>query len=354
MFELDIKSSQENYIVSIGVRIEEYLDGFDFVIIDENLRARFSSDNSRVLFIEAKEETKTLSTVELICETLRLAGVRRSSKILAIGGGVIQDLATLAASLFMRGISWSYAPTTLTGILDSCLGGKSSINVRGTKNLIGNIYPPNQILIDPTFIQTLPIESKVSGLAEGVKISYARGYEEFERFLESRASQLNADDDIEALIFETLQNKKWFIEVDEYDKAERQLLNFGHSFGHAIETAVDFQVQHGTAVALGMLAAIGHPDSASSIWTKKLDDYCITLVAPLEDKLNQAAATLNPEKFKAALRSDKKNTSDSLCLILPGSASPLNKVYLPFELGSVDVAYASVVKTFSKFTKTNS
>jgi 3-dehydroquinate synthase len=354
MFELDIKSSQENYKVSIGVSIEDYLDGFDFLIIDENLRARFSSSNSKMLFVEASEEKKTLSTVELICETLRLAGVRRSSKILAIGGGVIQDLATLAASLFMRGVSWSYAPTTLTGILDSCLGGKSSINVRGTKNLVGNIYPPNQILIDPTFIQTLAIESVVSGLAEGVKISFAKGTVEFERFLESRASQLNSSEDFETLIFETLKNKKWFIEVDEYDKAERQLLNFGHSFGHAIETAVDFQIQHGTAVALGMVAAIGHPDSARSIWTKKLEEYCVSLLAPLEDKLNQAAANLSEEKFKEALRSDKKNTSDSLCLILPGSTTALNKVYLPFDTGSVDVAYASVVRTFSRFTKTKS
>lgn len=350
MYELEIRSSSENYKVSIGIEIENFFDDFDFAVIDANLRERFNSVTTHVLFLEAVENDKSLATVEIICEAMRASNVRRDSKILAIGGGVIQDLVTLAASLYMRGISWAYSPTTMTGILDSCLGGKSSINVQGTKNLIGNIYPPNEILIDPTFVDSLPVESIVSGLAEGVKISFAKGRSEFIRFMES-SYEIEKFKISEKLIYETLQNKKWFIEVDEHDKAERQLLNFGHSFGHAIETAVGFNVQHGTGVALGMLAAITHPKSFSTEWGNLLEQYCLSILSPLEPKLSILAGVFDPEKFRSALRSDKKNTKDSLCLILPSSESPLAKVYLPFNQGAVDTALESVVTTLSRFTK---
>ena len=134
--------------------------------------------------VEANESLKTLAGCEEIVLALRAAGTTRGSCLVAIGGGCVQDAATLVASLYMRGIPWIYAPTTLMAILDSCIGGKSSINVGATKNLIGNIYPPQSVRIDPAFTETLTPEMVVSGLAEGVKICFAGGPEAFSRFLE--------------------------------------------------------------------------------------------------------------------------------------------------------------------------
>ena len=353
MFEIQINSSVENYEVFVDVDLNQSASKFDFLIIDDRFQDQFSEIETSVFWVKCQESFKTLGQVELICEAMKNAGIRRSSSIGAVGGGIVQDLATLAASIYMRGIKWSYFPTTLTGMADSCLGGKSSINVGGTKNLVGNVYPPAAIYIDLSFAKTLPDEAQVSGLAEAVKICFAMGQDEFDQFIKNEASLPNAGGaQLASLIALSLQSKKWFIEKDEFDVAERQLLNFGHSFGHALEAACNFTIQHGVGVAVGMLAALRHPETCVSMATEKLENYLIGLLAPLAGALETLPLEMNWETFSSALKSDKKNTSSELCLILPGPSGGLEKIMIPFEQNAVEVARQALLSTLSLFAQT--
>lgn len=338
MFEIDISSNTENYAVTLGVQLNSISHEFDALVIDEYFQSSLNITKP-VYWVKSLETHKNLSEVESICSFLQSTGLNRNSHILAIGGGIIQDLVTLAASLYMRGIKWSYAPTTLTGMMDSCLGGKSSINVGTTKNLVGNIYPPAHIYIDTDFISTLDEQSLTSGLAEGVKIAFAHSDESFSKFIENPASTSpQPSQETLELIFLSLSSKKWFIEVDEFDRKERQLLNFGHSFGHAFEAACGFRVQHGLGVALGVLAATSHPKSDVTENSQLLKSYCESLSTQHHAEINNAFRNTDWELFKKSLKSDKKNTTDSLVLILPSNTSQLKKIHLPFADKSIENA----------------
>lgn len=352
MFELQIKSSLENYNVFIDVDIHQEANKFDFLIADVIFQDLLQDSKTPVFWVKSQEAFKTLVQVESICEAMKSGAIRRSSKIAAIGGGIVQDLATLAASIYMRGVKWSYFPTTLTGMADSCLGGKSSINVGGTKNLVGNVYPPAAIFIDLSFAKSLSVEAKISGLAEAVKICFARGPEAFENFLNNPASRIGTESgDLASLIELSLASKKWFIERDEFDVAERQLLNFGHSFGHALESACDFQIQHGVGVAIGMMAAIQHPATSLSQATGALENYLVGLLAPIASKISNLAQEMDWGKFAQSLASDKKNSSTELCLILPGSTGSLEKRMLPYEAQAIEGAVESLRRAFELLIK---
>jgi 3-dehydroquinate synthase len=352
VFDLEIKSALENYKVLIDVDFKDETSKYDFLIVDEFFKDEFLGINTPVFWVKCEEQYKTLSQVEAICEAMKSASVRRNSSIAAVGGGLVQDLATLAASIYMRGIKWSYFPTTLTGMADSCLGGKSSINVGGTKNLVGNVYPPAAIYIDLYFASTLSIEAKIAGLAEAVKICFARGSDEFEEYLSNSASVVaEKDGDLGALISLSLSSKKWFIERDEFDVAERQLLNFGHSFGHALEAACGFSIQHGVGVAIGMLAAISHPSSHQSHSAESLEQYILELLSPLSLDIAKLGKDLNWEIFERSIASDKKNTGSHLCLILPGSSGELEKMMLPYSEDSIKVASGALQHALSLFNK---
>jgi len=348
MFSLEIQSSTENYEVIVGARFTEVIPDYDAVIADEIFRHKLDIAVP-IYWVTSSEQNKTLSTVETICAFLREAGLTRSGRILAIGGGVIQDLATLAASLYMRGVRWAYMPTTLTGMMDSCLGGKSSINVGAMKNLVGNIYPPERIYIDPSFIETLDRESIDSGLAEGVKIAFARGNEAFTEFVDNASAENPGNDaSTSSLILHSLSCKKWFIEIDEFDKAERQLLNFGHSFGHAFEAASNFGVQHGIGVALGVLAATEHPLSTSTPESERLAAYCRMLTSRHIDRIRSASQATDWSKFESSLRSDKKNSRENLVLVLPKQPHQLARVEIPFDSGAVALAREVMQSTLTR------
>lgn len=285
----------------------------DVVVIDAALRHMVPDRSAPVLVVDASEETKTLAGCERLILALREAGVRRGDHMLAVGGGVVQDIATFVADVYMRGLAWSYVPTTLMSMVDSCIGGKSSINVGDVKNLVGGIYPPDAVIVDPTFLTSLSPTAMAAGFSEAVKIAYCRGPEAFEEYLK-RYDQFDIDPT--ALIEHVLRAKRWFVEIDEHDQKERRLLNFGHTFGHALETAVDHTLSHGLAVAVGVLCAIRHPASAAGPEVDRLETHCRELLA-LASGTEDALAQFDPQRFELAFRSDKKHGSSTFRLILP-------------------------------------
>jgi 3-dehydroquinate synthase len=342
-FSLTIASSRGEYDVQIGDGTFEALLAERPqapVIADAFFAERLAPHASRTLLLTAEEGQKTLTAAERLIEQLRDLGTTRGDALVAVGGGIVQDVATAAASLYMRGLQWSYAPTTLLGMVDSCIGGKSSLNVGHYKNLAGNFHPPVLVVIDPSFIDTLPMEDRAGGMCEAMKISYCRGPEAFARYLE-----LYEAGDPAALIHHALAAKKWFIEIDEFDQAERRLLNFGHTFGHALEAATQFAVGHGTAVGLGVLAAeafADHPAPELAVHAHALIAAAPELAARLERR--------DRAVFEAAVRSDKKHSRGHLHLIVPTAGGGIAEQRFPRDdatIARVNAAMDEAIATVS-------
>jgi len=283
------------------------------------------------ILITPCEEVKTLVEVERLATELRSRGVTRGDSIIAIGGGIVQDLATLVSSLYQRGVVWEYVPSTLLSMADSCIGGKSSINAGSTKNLLGNFYPPRRVVIDPSLLLTLSDSAIAAGLCEAMKISYCRGIDQFHLYLgivnELESSGYEANLDIYAqLLACVLDFKRWFIQVDEFDRKERRQLNFGHTFGHALEVASNYDIQHGLAVGFGMLAAthMVSEDRELSGAEFELQEQVHLLLKPLNLQFE-----IDWAHFAQAFESDKKHTNDNYTLILPRFEGGAEVTFLP-------------------------
>ena len=349
--EFSIKTSGGAYEVAIGTDIvaaHTRRDGTVW-IIDANV-ARLHADAVPASFIrqEAVESEKSLESVARIVEQLRDHGSTRQTHVVAVGGGIVQDLATFSASCYMRGIRWTYCPTTLLSMVDSCIGGKSSINVGRYKNIAGNFYPPEEVVIDTRFCTTLTDEQMAEGLCEAAKICYAESDDAFHTYLSlaEGGAMPPRDERLARLIQHSLWTKKRFIEEDEFDQGIRLLLNFGHTFGHAIEGATSYAISHGISVGLGMLAAercsvrLGYAEAGSAI-VASLTAHVRRLlrsVPGVADKLRR----MSPADAIECFLSDKKHSAESFTLILFDRQGRLQRVKVPRS----DAIRAELLSTF--------
>lgn len=321
-----IKSGLGDYDISLGVNLlESFLKNHQdtLILIDQNLKHCVTKQFKMLIVMDASESSKSLENIPNILLKMRQLGANRKTHLLAIGGGIIQDVATFAASVFMRGIKWTYFPTTLLGMVDSCIGGKSSINLAGYKNLIGNFYPPLDIIIDLNFLKTLPKEQIAGGLLEAVKICFARQGDSFEKFISLNSSVSIDLNDAHKIVSVSLKTKKWFIEIDEYDQNERLLLNYGHTFGHAIEAASNYAISHGVAVGMGMIIA-NHfaliTNKMSNKGIKKinqLNNYIVELIGINLENIMTKVPLLNMVDILEKFDSDKKHYKDAYRVIVP-------------------------------------
>ena len=209
-----------------------------------------------VATVPAGEDQKTLATVGRVYDVLLSAKIERSTSIIALGGGVIGDMGGFVAATILRGVPFVQAPTTLLAMVDASVGGKTGVNHAVGKNLIGAFHQPIAVLIDPAVLKTLPERELSGGLAECIKhdiIRDANGFAELERDIR-RAFEMDVDY-LTHLIAHNVAIKAKVVEADPFEKAERAHLNFGHTFGHAIETLSGYTYSHGQCVALGMAAA---------------------------------------------------------------------------------------------------
>lgn len=303
-----------------------------FFLIDEKIQKTLNLNRDRCIFIVADEVTKTLARVEDIMLQLSTKGMTKNNELVVIGGGYLQDIGTLVASLYMRGVKWSYVPTTLAAMGDSCIGGKSSINAGEVKNLVGNFHPPKAVFIDPIFIPTLPNLEIIAGISEMLKICFARSFETFTECSRLISEwQLHGNQQtITEVIKLSLGSKKYFVEKDEFDSGIRKLLNFGHSFGHALESASEYKIPHGVAVLIGMIAASHHPSGEHSEQTSMLIETCLKFSKTLPQDVVSEIRNIDFNKFSKAISRDKKNTNSDLVLILP-MATGLEIVKIPFN-----------------------
>ncbi len=332
-FEVVASSGRYKVTVDSGLFKKVILDYPNAIyLVDERLSSLLPLSISRKIVVEATEGNKSLERMPEIILKLRELGADRTSHLIAIGGGVIQDIATFAASVYMRGITWSYMPTTLLGMADSCIGGKSSINVLGYKNLVGNFYPPAEVLVDIDFVETLDAEKIVGGLYEAAKICYANSYQTFLDYLAEQPAAKMSPDCAKRVILRALLTKKWFIETDEFDQKERLLLNFGHTFGHAIEAGTDFEVTHGIAVGVGMLVAVDYSKRQgwlSQTGIERADLLVSHIKRLLDDGENTAIrspATIRLDLVMEKFNNDKKHRADFYRMVCPRAEGNLELV----------------------------
>jgi 3-dehydroquinate synthase len=305
------------------------------VIIDPRVSALHATALREILEIarsvqrvEALEDNKSLEVVPQLIKKLADAGIRRDHVLVAIGGGILQDMTCFAASILFRGMDWVFLPTTLLAQADSCIGSKSSINAAGTKNLVGNFYPPRQISIAAEFLSTLDPRDVRSGVGEMLKVHIVDGPSSCDRIAAAYDQLFNDSRIMLVFIRDSLLIKKRIIELDEFDRGPRNVMNYGHSFGHAIEAATDFCVPHGIAVTMGMDMAnhvsrkMGRLDNANfsrmhSVLRKNYDGY------------EEAPVPLS--RLFDALSRDKKNVGVDLTLILPDARAHIEKVRVPAD-----------------------
>ena len=261
------------------------------------------------------EAHKTLAGSARIFDALAALGATRDATIIALGGGVIGDLAGFAAACWMRGIAFVQMPTTLLAMVDSSVGGKTGVNLAAGKNLVGAFHQPRAVVIDTDTLATLPDREYRAGLAEVVKYA-AIGDAAFFAWIESNVDALNTRDAVTLAqaIADSCRHKAGVVARDEHEQGERALLNFGHTFAHALETATGYgTLLHGEAVAIGMRLA-AHLSADLGRAPRADAERLAALLAALG--LPVTPPRCDPDNLIAHMRLDKKNLGGRLRLIL--------------------------------------
>ena len=271
--------------------------------------------DAKVLEMPEGERHKRLATVEALAEKLSGFGADRNSVVIAFGGGVAGDVGGFLASMYMRGVEFVQIPTTVLAQVDASIGGKTGVNLKAGKNLIGAFHQPRVVLIDPEVLSSLPDREYRAGLYEALKCGVIGNPELFREFEQNRAAIAKRDPaTVERLIAESVRLKAHVVSVDEKENGLRRVLNFGHTIGHALEAETGYRaLLHGEAVAWGMVAAARIAADVGKLDGKDADriSFATREVGPLP-KLNVRARNI-----ARRLHSDKKTRNGKVHFVLP-------------------------------------
>lgn len=273
-----------------------------------------------LLSFPAGENYKTRETKAALEDEMLAQGCMRDTCIIALGGGIVTDVAGFVAATYCRGIPVIYIPTTLLAMVDASIGGKTGINTTNGKNLIGTFTQPIRVYIDVDFLQTLPKEEFNNGLAELIKHAIIADKKLFEELKANPLSILNKKD-LQDMIYKSCDIKRKIVEQDPEEKNIRKLLNFGHTVGHALEAASDYQIRHGEAVALGMI--IESKISAElGLLKPEISDQIAKMLCIYELPLT-FSKTIKSEELMTYFKLDKKNINNEIyCVLLEDIGKP--------------------------------
>ncbi len=324
MLSIDVKIPKKEYKIHIGKKLfdeaEELLRGFVenrkvciisdsnvFPLYGERMENAIKGAGGEVfsLVVKAGEEAKSFKKLEYLCREIISRDFTRSDVIVALGGGVVGDLAAFCASVVLRGVTLIQAPTTLLSQVDSSVGGKTAVNIPEGKNLVGTFYQPKMVLIDTDTLNTLPPREVACGMAEVIKYGAIRDSE-------LAQSLIRGDFEIEEVIAKCCTIKAGIVENDELDKGERMLLNFGHTLGHAVENYTGYGTySHGAAVAIGMCTITEWSESCGI--TKK---GTAAALKALCEKYNLPTHIDELDKMTGAAMHDKKRSGNTISIVL--------------------------------------
>ena len=254
--------------------------------------------NPIIVTVKQGEQSKNIDNYQLVMKTLIEHGFTRTDCLVSIGGGVVGDLGGFISSTYMRGIDFYNIPTTLLSQVDSSIGGKTAIDYNGIKNIIGSFYTPKCVLIDPNTLKTLDKRQLHAGLVEAIKMACTCSSSLFEIISKSK----NLENDIDEIIFQSLQIKQKIVEEDLEEKGLRRVLNFGHTLGHIIESASNYNLLHGECVGIGMLSFSS--DKARKQIKKLLKKYNLP-----------TSYDLSLKDIEDYLIHDKKKTGDYIWIV---------------------------------------
>ncbi len=283
------------------------------IVTDRPVRALYGADlpGWETIEIGVGERSKTLTTVNKLYEAFLRYEVDRSSFVVALGGGIVCDVAGFAASTYLRGLRFGFVPTTLLAQVDASVGGKNGVNFKGYKNLVGTFTQPEFVLCDFSVLRTLPTAELENGFAEVIKTA-AVGDAELFSFLETMWEEALSLESltIERIVHDCLTFKSRIVSGDEREKGQRRQLNFGHTVGHALEKV--HRLRHGEAVGLGMVAA-----ARLSVRRGLLHEKEAERIERLLRKFNLPVTTeVDAVAVREALRKDKKRTDDKIHFVL--------------------------------------
>ena len=280
--------------------------------VDLLINSNINLDNHKPYkyVIEAGEKSKNIETYYKIIRYLTSIKVHRHDLIIALGGGVVGDLAGFVASTYMRGIDYIQIPTSLLAMVDSSIGSKTAINTDDGKNLIGSFYDPKAVFIDFAYLKTLPKKEFLNGLSEIIKASIIKDRKLFELIIES---DLNNIEIIKKIVKRSIEIKKEIVERDLKETKERQVLNFGHTIGHALEKLSDYTLPHGYGVAIGMaMITRGYYNMG------KTDERTYKRVEEILRKHHLPThCSYSAEELYSEILKDKKSNGDKINIIYP-------------------------------------
>lgn len=309
--ELVVNTKDKEYpiIIERGIlhRINEYIsdDKYVFIITDEGVPAKYHEilekqfSNSHVMIVPSGEASKSYKVLEKVHKEMLAWGMSRNDLVIALGGGVIGDLAGFASATYMRGIDYINIPTTTLSQIDSSIGGKTAINIDDTKNCVGAFWQPSKVFVDLDTLETLDERNFNNGLAEAIKGGLIKDKELFELFEDDNYTQ-----NLEEIIIRSLKLKKEVVENDEREKGERKLLNFGHTYGHAYESYYALEEYlHGECVSMGMMTILK-------------DTQIKERLEKILDKMNlPKECDADKDKVIALIKNDKKASHDHITIV---------------------------------------
>jgi len=320
-----------------------YIAGKDIAIITNEVVAPlylneisdlFSNMNVIEYILPDGEQEKKLKTVHKIIDRLMEAGLGRDSTLIALGGGVVGDITGFTASIFMRGINFIQIPTTLLAQVDASVGGKTAVNHKAGKNLIGSFHQPKCVICDSRFLETLKATEISAGLSEIIK--YGLIYDrEFFQWLQKNIQQILSNDPVAVAhaIQRSCAIKAEIVAQDEKEQSVRALLNFGHTFGHAIEKLTGYgNWTHGDAVAVGMVLAARLSENMSLITPEDVQNIEEILTAA---NLPISLPSIDPAELLATMQSDKKVKDRNIQLVL---LKDIGEAFLTADYSQEDLA----------------
>jgi len=350
-YDYTVKFIDDKYLRSVLLQNRNINKKKNFIFVDQNVNRIYKEKlwkKDHTLTIIAIEKNKTINSSLLVIDFLNKNNFTKKEMLISIGGGITQDVTAFARSIFKRGINWTYFPTTLLSMADSCIGAKSAINYGGSKNLIGLFSAPKEIFINITFLKTLDKRDILSGYGEIIKLCILGGESTIEQF--KNVKDLQQGDllfKIDSLIKTALMVKKAVITEDEFENNIRKALNYGHTIGHAIEPIVKYKIPHGIAILIGMFIEnyisnyYGYLDMAScNLLNQIIIDY-------IDQKSLICFKSVDIKELILYMKKDKKNELTNISFAVPVAIGHFKILQLKNDkklLKAIDFAFKNLLK----------
>ena len=328
--EFVIKSSPYNYTVKfiddktlrfVLLKNRDINKQKNFLFVDKNVNKIYKEKlwkKDHTLTIIANEKNKTINSSLLVIDLLNKNNFTKKEILISIGGGITQDVTAFARSIFKRGINWTYFPTTLLSMADSCIGAKSAINYEGTKNRIGLFSAPKEVFINTSFLNTLDKRDVLSGYGEIIKLCIVGGVSTIEEF--KKVKKLQKGDllfKIVVLIKTALIVKKAVITEDEFEINIRKALNYGHTIGHAIEPIVKYKIPHGIAVLIGMFVENCISNEYGYLDLESCNSLNKIIIEYIDQKSLNSFKSVDTKELLLNMKKDKKNELNNISFAVP-------------------------------------